>query len=193
MSMLKTWEKVVCFTRRAGDVVSTEGVRRFVLKDRGDAAAQYAERERAAAAAAAANADASRGKAYRCASSALHACHGCDTRMRSVVLSRLGYSCCLRAACRLDTGDGDSNEMASFTGRVWLAAASQLPKVPSLTAHPCSDSLQGCADVTLHPTVTSNADVLACTLRTGGGGRHDRRRRRIRGLSDLWLGGGARR
>ena len=31
--------------------------------------------------------------------------------------------------CRLDMGDGDSHELPSFTGRVWLAAAAQLPKV----------------------------------------------------------------
>ena len=45
--------------------MSTEGVRHFVLKDRGDVAAQRAERESAAAAAAAANADSSRAEAYR--------------------------------------------------------------------------------------------------------------------------------
>ena len=52
--------------RRAGAVVSTEGVRRFELKDKGDKDAQQAERARASAAAAVANADASRGEAYRC-------------------------------------------------------------------------------------------------------------------------------
>ena len=46
--------------------MSTEGVRRFALKDKGDAGAQQAERERASAAAAAANADSRRGQAYRC-------------------------------------------------------------------------------------------------------------------------------
>ena len=55
--------------------MSTEGVRHFVLKDRGNATAQQAERERAAAAAAAANADSSRGEAYRC-SAVLHSHRG---------------------------------------------------------------------------------------------------------------------
>ena len=32
--------------------------------------------------------------------------------------------------------------MPSFTGRVWLAAASQLPKVPSLCAYPSSSWFQ---------------------------------------------------
>ena len=36
---------------------------------------------------------------------------------------------CLQPAHREDMGDGDSHEVPSFTGRVWLAAAAQLPKV----------------------------------------------------------------
>ena len=56
--------------------MSTEGVRRFELKDRGNAAAQQAERARASAAAAAANADSSRAQAYRCVTTALSSTHG---------------------------------------------------------------------------------------------------------------------
>ena len=63
-------------------------------------------------------------------------------RLWSVVPSRFRRSCCLRCARRLDTGDGNTDETPSFTGRVWLAAASQLTKVSRLYARSCRDSLQ---------------------------------------------------
>ena len=118
----------------------TAGVGQYEVIESADSAdsnPQRAARERAAAAAAAANADPSRSEAYRCATSA----HTCFASCRGALLSPDPADCTpvptqlqvlnrLGPVRRLDTGDGVTIEEESFLGRIYLAAASQLPKVP---------------------------------------------------------------